>query len=324
MQNVRENGTTVSKVLIALNVGCDNTGTCFVSDEKRHGTHWAMLAIDLKNGVTYYGDSLGWPLPSNLTNTVGSNLKRMEGDLGINIMSALNKVVVINKSSCNTTNDPDSSAWFYPLQTCSDVCGVIVVCMCAVLSDHWDLWLTCEMEALNIPFLSKPSVNSMQLRAIVMSWIVNDSANTSNLVPVIIEKNKSSNPSTNDSQGKHESPSTTISKSPEKTSEKPLTYVHSDSDDDFVPTGFKRASKYQLVKDNESEDELIKSEKVGTPLILGMLPEGYKYKMVSITYFKDLDSFNCELTIRLGTEESARKWVAEYNEDQGNHGVYLL
>ena len=27
---------------------------------------------------------------------------------------------------------------FYPLQTCSDVCGVIVVCICAVL---WDLWL---------------------------------------------------------------------------------------------------------------------------------------------------------------------------------------
>ena len=87
-----------------------------------------MLVIDLKNGVTYYGDSLGWPLPSNLTNTVGSNLKRMEGDLGINIMSALNKVVIINKLSCDTSNDSDSGMWFYPLQTCSDVCGVYVCC----------------------------------------------------------------------------------------------------------------------------------------------------------------------------------------------------
>ena len=63
------NGITVSKVLVALNVGCDDIGTCYVSDEKRLGAHWPMLVIDLKNGVTYYGNSLGWPLPSSLTNT---------------------------------------------------------------------------------------------------------------------------------------------------------------------------------------------------------------------------------------------------------------
>jgi hypothetical protein len=169
VRNVRENGITASKVIVALNVGCDDTGTCYVSDEKRRGAHWALLVIDLKNGVTYYGDSLGWPLPSNLINTVGSNLKRMEGDLGINIMPALNKIVIINKLSCDTSNDSESGRWFYPLQTCSDVCGVIVVCMCAVLCDHWDLWLTCgnEMEAVHVPLLSKPSINSRQLRLIV-------------------------------------------------------------------------------------------------------------------------------------------------------------
>ena len=66
--------------------------------------------------------------------------------------------------------------------------------------------------------------------------------------------------------------------------------------------------------DSDSEYELIKSEKVGRPLILGMLPKGYTYKMVTVTHFKDLDSFICELKIKLGTEESVRKWVADYNE----------
>ena len=61
VRNVRENGITVSRVLVALNVGCDDTGTCYVSDEETWGVHWALLIIDLKNGVTYYGDS-----PSNL------------------------------------------------------------------------------------------------------------------------------------------------------------------------------------------------------------------------------------------------------------------
>ena len=50
------------------------------------------------------------------------------------------------------------------------------------------------------------------------------------------------------------------------------------------------------------------------PLILSTLPEGYTYKMVTVTHFKDLDSFNCELKIKLGTEESVRKWVADYDE----------
>ena len=180
VRNVRENGITVSKILVALNVGCDDNGSCYVSDEKKRGVHWALLVIDLKNGVTYYGDSLGWPLPSNLSNTVGSNLKRMEGDLGINIMSSLKNIITINKVSRDTS---DSGTWFYPLQTCSDMCGVIVVCMCAVLCDYWNLWLTCggKMETVHVQLLSKPSMNSRQLRLIVMSWIVNDNVTTCNL-----------------------------------------------------------------------------------------------------------------------------------------------
>ena len=138
-----------------------------------------------------------------------------------------------------------------------------------------------------------------------MSWIVNDSANTSNLVP-IIKKNKTLN--TSDGQGKTDTHSTTntqaTTKSQDKTVDNPPTHVHADNDDNFVPMGFKRASKHPLtlVKDSDSEDELIKSEK---PLIIGTLPEGYTYRMVSVTHFKDLDSFNCELKIKLEIEESA-------------------
>ena len=71
----------------------------------------------------------------------------------INITSSLENIVTINKL---TSNDSDTGKWFYPLQTCSDVCGVIVVCTCAVLCDYWNLWFTCgcEMEAVHVPLLS--------------------------------------------------------------------------------------------------------------------------------------------------------------------------
>ena len=53
-----------------------------------------------------------------------------------------------------------------------------------------------------------------------------------------------------------------------------------------------------------------------------MLPGGYTYKMVTVTHFKDLDSFTCELQIKLETEESVRKWVADYNEKTKETMVY--
>ena len=167
MCSISNNGVNVSKVIIALNVGCDVNGTYYVSDGKQQGVHWALLAIDLKNQRTYYGDSLGWPLPSNLAKTVGSNLKRLEGDLGINITTSLENIIVINKlSKCTndaSTNSSASCKWFYPLQSCPNVCGVIVVCMGAVLCDHWNSWLTWGNEIIEVPLLSNPSMNSRQL-----------------------------------------------------------------------------------------------------------------------------------------------------------------
>ena len=66
----------------------------------------------------------------------------MEGDLGINIMSSLKNIITINEVLHYTS---DSGVWFY-----------IVVCMCAVLCDYWNLWLTCggKMETVHVPLLA--------------------------------------------------------------------------------------------------------------------------------------------------------------------------
>ena len=111
-----------------MNVGCDD-GTYYVSDEKQQGVHWALLALDIKSNRIHYGVSLGWPLPSNLSNTVGSNLKILD-------------TTFINKLSDAGFISSDSCKLFYTLQSCSNVCGVIVVCMVAILCDHWNSWLT--------------------------------------------------------------------------------------------------------------------------------------------------------------------------------------
>ena len=164
LRRIYDNSFTVSRVIVALNVGYDDRGTYYVSDEKRRGVHWALLVIDVENGTSYYGESLGWSVPGNLADTVGSNLKRMEEDLGISVITALENVIDMNKFSCDASNTGSASCkLFYQLQSCSHVCGVIVVCMAVVLCDYWEIWLSCGKEMGEGPLLSNPSTNSMQL-----------------------------------------------------------------------------------------------------------------------------------------------------------------
>ena len=92
--------------------------------------------------------------------------------------------------------------------------------------------------------------------------------------------------------------------------------VHVDSDD-FMPAKIKQSARvFQETPTQQivTDDELLKAENVGRPLILRMLPEGYNYKVVCITNFNDFESFECEFKIKLETEDSARKWIAEYND----------
>ena len=180
--------------------------------------------------------------------------------------------------------------------------------MAAVLCDHWNLWLTCgsQMEEVHVPLLSNPSMKSRQLRLIVMSWIVNDNVNTCHIVP---EKQKiptiKDNCDTPTGSGKitkkrvsvNACKDNTLDADTSDTSDTKVTMEHAevvnnpvlhiDSDDDFMPTKCKKSSKHPLVSlnDSNSDDDLIKSEKVGRPLILSMLPDGYTYKMASVTQF---------------------------------------
>ena len=94
--------------------------------------------------------------------------------------------------------------------------------------------------------------------------------------------------------------------------------VYAENDDDFMPTKCSNPPS----NETESSDELMTFDDVGRSLILSMLPNGYTYKIVSITHFKDLNSFDCELKIKLESEDGARKWVMEYNERTKETMVY--
>ena len=120
---------TNGKVLLALNVGQDQTS--FIADGVRQGNHWTLLAlaVDVKEKLSYYGDSLRWDVPSTLTHMV----EPLRSKLGIQFKS-YKFMRIQSKESIDLHN-------FYPTQTCSNIiCGVIVLCMAAIMCCDWQSW----------------------------------------------------------------------------------------------------------------------------------------------------------------------------------------
>ena len=110
----------------------------------------------------------------------------MEEDLGIKIMTSLENIININKLSCDAGNiSSDTCKWFYPLQSCSHVCVLLwcVWLLYFVTTGICGLLVVVKWRKYMYQLLSNPSMNSRQLRLIVMSWIVNDNVNTCHIAP---------------------------------------------------------------------------------------------------------------------------------------------
>ena len=69
-----------------------------MADGKRQGCHWALLFIDLKRCQSYYGDSLGWPLPTNLEEMVKLNITDIEKVLHADLWNHVGNITAFHKT----------------------------------------------------------------------------------------------------------------------------------------------------------------------------------------------------------------------------------
>ena len=114
--------------------GCNKDGTTYITNTEKQGSHWSLLVVDINNVTSYYCDSLGWPVPINIKGTVGCNLAIIEGDSGMSINNCLSSIRVVRPHSYHTCTAICKG--YYPWQSCSNMCGVIVMCMAAIISHH--------------------------------------------------------------------------------------------------------------------------------------------------------------------------------------------
>ena len=233
--------------------------------------------------IAYYGDSLCWAIPSNLNDMVEP------------LLQALPNFYIKNYSvlpiSVSPSRNKQVANHFYPLQTCSDMCGVIVMCMAAVMCERWENWTTWSSDSAP-KYLSTPSQYRNHLRISVISWLVANKVNTENL-----------GSATQMACGE----GTTDIKQPpveEKTEDITVCYqpslVEKISDD--------ATSDSEI---NSGDENLMSVENS----IINMLPSKYEYIFIDRSA-NDINShnFNCIFKIKLETEEEARKWISNYNE----------
>ena len=82
-RHMSEHRMLPKKILFLMNVGFSSNGKTFLGSDARSRCHFSLAVFDPANYVMTYGDSLGWPVPENLKDTVneyvGAFLKMTEG-----------------------------------------------------------------------------------------------------------------------------------------------------------------------------------------------------------------------------------------------------
>jgi len=110
-----------------------------VSNLSIPGCHWSLLYVDTISNKWYYIDTLGWATPKDLADTVNPILDAF----------SLKKLPAQGRFVAHKSNPRSATAIHHcvssclpniPLQTCSSVCGVIVVVMAAICSMSPTLW----------------------------------------------------------------------------------------------------------------------------------------------------------------------------------------
>ena len=120
-----------SSLIFFVSVAISTGKTVLASDHHR-GIHWTLCQVNHTNKSVVYADTLGWQVPEGLTEKVNHFINAVyREDITDYEMNICHKP----ESTVNGHHSCTPSCAKYPVQTCSNVCGVISMVM-AALATH--------------------------------------------------------------------------------------------------------------------------------------------------------------------------------------------
>ena len=174
-----------SKYLFILNVGSDR-GSVYLGSDLKPGNHWTVCYVDTNRRVIMYGDSIAWERPQILLEKIAEYVHEIKDE---NIASysfvyahdplAMGSSGHLCRSKCVS---------LYPLQRCSNVCGVVALIVAAIACLAPNRFNELIDQAVgqrctHMSFLKDPTKYSKYLRFVLMSWFAEKRISVSHVLP---------------------------------------------------------------------------------------------------------------------------------------------
>ena len=159
----------------ALNVKRMNDGKVLVGN----GNHWTYFAFSTSLDELYYGDSLGWKLPSNLLTVMTPVFEALYAFNRKSYTKPSYPVLMHQPGAAYEQHKCGGSCFkAFPLQTCGSTCGLILIYMAAIAGSR-ELWRHMIKERnpnqnvlKDVRKITEVTRNSPFLRAAIMGWFV--------------------------------------------------------------------------------------------------------------------------------------------------------
>ena len=172
------------KLVFCVNVGRKGNST-FVGGERYQGKsnpsgcHFTVAVYHISSKILYYGDSLGWDVPEDLPSSITNCLKAV-GLLTETADLCIKSLHDPKQGSSTPVHICSENCWpYFPLQKDGHSCGVsTIMVMCLVAFDEksfWSLKGPQKHECTAFQFLANVSLYSDYLRAILITWLMQNS-----------------------------------------------------------------------------------------------------------------------------------------------------
>lgn len=194
--NCSVNGSTKpEKFLFAVNVGRSSEGDTFIGSNLQRGCHWTMCLVDINSREIIYGDSLGWPIPHGLIEKVYLFIRfacsAEKDEFSVVLCHAPHSMN--SRTGAHECNS--ACAQLYPFQTCSSICGIVVMVMAAIACHNLPLFklmaTTCSSQGNTNQsphiYLQKPSQFNGYLRRVIASWVAENAVSIDYVVPQSVQ-----------------------------------------------------------------------------------------------------------------------------------------
>ena len=173
-----------SKYFFILNVGGDD-GAVYLGSDSKPGNHWTVCYVDTDRKIIMYGDSIAWQRPEILLDKIAQFVHEIKNESIVSYSFVYAHDPLSMGSSGHRCGS--KCIHLYPLQRCSNVCGVVALIISAIAClapSFFDELIDrgVGQRRTRPSFLEDPTKYSKYLRYVLMSWFADKRVNISHVL----------------------------------------------------------------------------------------------------------------------------------------------